>query len=310
MFPDRFLRPLMRTWLFRTLRSRLSEYSKRRILGVLSQITPSLPPSRPDQAPSPYTERDEYMLSLLGNLPLILTPSTFVRNLYVKHGVPKSRIQVLPLGLELSPWRVASPNKLIPGKGLRVAYLGSLLRHKGVHILVRAVHRLRTPGSTLLIYGSAMPGDPFIDQLRRLVRQDPRVKLMGRYQQKDLPDVLSRIDVVVIPSLCHETFSIVANEALLSGTPVVAFKVGALPEIIESGQNGLLVPVGDTDALHDALHSLSTDSNLLARLRDGAVASSKRIKSMDDHVREIDLLYESVVRLTANEGRARSPLPG
>ena len=65
MFPDRFLQPFMQMWPSRILRSRLSEYSKRRIHRVLSQIAPSLPSRHPDMAPSPYLERDEYMLSLL-----------------------------------------------------------------------------------------------------------------------------------------------------------------------------------------------------------------------------------------------------
>ena len=203
---------------------------------------------------------------------------------------------MLPLGLELSPWRVASPNKPNPGNGLRVGYLGSLLRHKGVHILVRAFHQLRTPGSTLQIYGFAMPGDPFMSQLRRLVSQDPRVKLMGRYHQKDLPDILSRIDVIVIPSLWHETFSIVAREALLSGTPVVASEIGAFPRSSTAGRTGYSCLSAITDALHDALHSLSTDPDLLAHLREGALLSAKRIKSMDDHVHEVDLLYESLAK--------------
>lgn len=306
--PDDFFRPLKGTWLYHLLRSRLNDYTKRRILGALSRVTPSLPVARPERASSPYRERDRYMLSLLRNIPLILTPSQFVKDLYVQHGVPESRIQVLPLGLELSPWRVASPNKPNPGNGLRVGYLGSLLRHKGVHILVRAFHRLQASGATLHVYGFAMPGDPFIGKLRRLVNQDPRVKLMGRYHQKNLPDILSRIDVVVIPSLWHETFSIVAREALLSGTPVVAFKIGALSEVIDSEQNGLLVPVGDTDALRDALHRLSTDPGLLARLRDGALLSAKRIKNMDDHVHEVDLIYQSLAsRSTDAETGSTSP---
>jgi glycosyltransferase involved in cell wall biosynthesis len=149
-----------------------------------------------------------------------------------------------------------------------------------------------------------MPGDPFMGQLRRLAGKDPRVHLMGRYHQKDLPDILSGIDLIVIPSLWHETFSIVAREALLSGTPVVAFEIGALPEIIDDGQNGLLVPVGDLNALHDALHSLSTDHNLLARLREGALESAKRIKDMEEHVGEVDLIYESLMSRTKGSATA------
>jgi len=118
---------------------------------------------------------------------------------------------------------------------------------------------------------------------------------MGRYDQKDLPSILGQMDVLVIPSTWHETFSLVAREGLLSGTPVIASEIGALPEVINSGQNGLLVPPGDVDALHGALHNLSADPALLAHLREGAILSAKEIKSMEDHVREVDLIYQALV---------------
>jgi glycosyltransferase involved in cell wall biosynthesis len=292
--PDDIFRRLKGTWLYRVLRSRLNDYTKRRILGALARATPNLPLARRGPTLSPYKERDRYMLSVLSNTPLLLTPSRFVRDLYIRHGVPESQVQVLPLGLDLSPWRVTGPEEANAANGLRVGYLGSLLRHKGVDLLVRAFRQLQTPGSTLQIYGFAMPGDPYINQLRRLVSQDPRVQLMDRYDQKDLPGILSKLDVIVIPSLWHETFSIVAREALLSGTPVVASETGALPEVINSGQNGLLVPVGDAEALHDALDRLSVDPDLLARMKHGARLSAQKIKSMDEHVHEVDLLYKTL----------------
>jgi glycosyltransferase involved in cell wall biosynthesis len=231
------------------------------------------------------------MLSLLVQTPLILTPSRFVRDLYVRHGVPESRIRVMALGLDLSPWRRAMPNQADPGNGLRVGYLGSLLRHKGVDVLLRAFRRLQVPGASLAIHGFAMPGDPFISQIRRFVGEDPRAGLMDRYHQEDLPAILSNIDVIVIPSLWNETFSIVAREAILSGTPVVASDVGALPEVIQHEQNGLLVPAGDVDALHGALQRLSADEGLFGRVRAGAQRSASRIKSMENHVDEVDELY-------------------
>ncbi|MGD9404540.1 MAG: glycosyltransferase [Anaerolineae bacterium] len=117
---------------------------------------------------------------------------------------------------------------------------------------------------------------------------------MDRYHQEDLPAILRSIDVVIVPSLWHETFSIVAREALLSGTPVVASEVGALPEIVEHGRNGLLVPAGGVDALHGALQRLSVERGLLARLQDGARHSAKQIKSREEHVLEVEQIYESL----------------
>jgi len=302
--PDDLLLPLKGTWIYQLLRKRLNEHTKRRILGTLSTAAHRLPRTHRELARSPYIDRDSYMLSLLAQTPLILTPSRFVRDLYVNHGLPQSRIQVMSLGLDLSPWRGETPKQGNPGNGLHVGYLGALLRHKGVDILLRAFRRLQEPGATLAIHGFAMPGDPFISQVRRFVAKDPRAMLMDRYHQEDLPAILRNIDVVVVPSLWHETFSIVAREALLSGTPVVASEVGALPEIVEHGRNGLLVPAGDVDALHGALQRLSVERGLLARLQDGALHSTQQIKSMEDHVDEVE---EQYMRLAHESETKRNP---
>jgi len=234
------------------------------------------------------------MLSLLSAIPIMLAPSNFVRNTYTAHGVPADRVVVLPLGLDLSPWRGHRFYDPTSTDHLHLGYLGTLLYHKGVHILIKAFHRLKNPKATLSIYGFPIPDDPYIDELQKLAAQDSRVHLMGRYQRQDIPTILSGIDVVVIPSLWHETFSIVAREALLSSTPVIASRVGALPAIIRDGENGCLVPCGDVDALHAALFSLSMDRDRLLHLRKGARRSINHIKNIEDHACEIELIYEEL----------------
>ena len=76
---------------------------------------------------------------------------------------------------------------------------------------------------------------------------------MGRFPRAALPDILAQVDLLVIPSRCFETYSLAAREALLAGVPVVASGLGALPEVIEDGVNGYLVPPGDVAALSQAL---------------------------------------------------------
>jgi glycosyltransferase involved in cell wall biosynthesis len=285
------------------LRMALGEKAKRRLLGLVARVTPRVTKPLPSTELSPYVERDRYMLGRLARLPLILTPSKFVRDVYIRHGVPADRIRALGLGLDMSPWKdsVLEPAE---AAGLRVAYFGTLLQHKGVHVLVEAFRRLRDPHATLRIYGFPVPHDPYIDVLNRLAGQDQRVRLMGRYEHSTLADLLQAADVVVIPSLWHETFSIIARESLLTGTPVIASNVGALPEVINHGENGLLVPHGDADALGGALQALY-DGQLLQRLRAGAQAYAPQIKNMAAHVAEIEAVYESLTEANRNENESR-----
>jgi glycosyltransferase involved in cell wall biosynthesis len=277
------------------LRTHLSDDTKRWMLRTLSRLTSRVPPPVVNRPLSPFLERDKYMLSLLKATPLILVPSDFVKDLYVSHGVPKERVVVLPLGLDLDRWRHDESAKSHCERGLRVGYFGTLLRHKGVHVLIRAFHRLNHRDASLRIYGFSVPGDPYIDELRTLAGKDKRVQLMGGYTPQDLPALLKAVDVMVIPSLWHETFSIVAREALLSGTPVIASQVGALPEVVRHGENGLLVTKGDVDALYSALSDLDADPGLLSRLHQGALISATNIKSIEAHVDDMERVYESLV---------------
>ena len=284
-----------RTRLYRFVRSRLDESTKRWILSAVSRIMPSVPPPDPEAALSPFVDRTEYMLSLLRAVPRILVPSRFVRDMYVKHGVPRGRVKVLPLGLDLTDWDSAPRgDETVDAQAPRVGYIGTLLRHKGVHVLMQAFQRLEIPKATLRVHGFPIPGDPYIDELGGLADQDPRIQLMGRYEHRNLPTLLSDVDIVVIPSLWHETFSIVAREALLAGAPVIASRVGAIPEVIRDGENGCLVPPGDVTALHGALSNTLTHPDRLMRLREGARDSRGFVKSIGDHALEIESEYQDL----------------
>jgi len=86
---------------------------------------------------------------------------------------------------------------------------------------------------------------------------DTSVRLTGF--RRDVPEVMAALDVLVLPSIRSEAISQVIPQALAVGTPVVASTVGGSPELIRDGENGRLVPPGDSRALADAILSLLRD---------------------------------------------------
>ncbi|PYI75770.1 MAG: hypothetical protein DMF01_06675 [Verrucomicrobia bacterium] len=80
----------------------------------------------------------------------------------------------------------------------------------------------------------------------------------------DTPDVYAACDMIVIASLRTEASPIVLREAFASGRPVIATKVGDIPEILRDRENGLLIEPGDTQALANAIMEFITDPNLAA----------------------------------------------
>jgi glycosyltransferase involved in cell wall biosynthesis len=124
--------------------------------------------------------------------------------------------------------------------GSFLLWLGRICPEKGVHIALEVAHRLDAP---LLIAGPVHPYPEHLEYFSRSVHPllDDKRMYIGPVESSHKASLLSRARCVLIPSLIAETSSLVAMEALSSGTPVIAFRSGALPEIVSDGQTGILV---------------------------------------------------------------------
>ena len=125
---------------------------------------------------------------------------------------------------------------------------------KGLLYLIRAVGvlRARFPELRLEIVGSGRHGRALQGEVQQLRLAD-RVQFLG--WRTDVEEVLKRWDVFVLPSL-QEAFGIAALEAMAAGLPVIASRVGGLPELVEHGQTGWLVPPAHPAALADCISML------------------------------------------------------
>jgi len=245
---------------------------------VLSWLEQVPPPSGP--IPQPFLRRMRFMQQTLNTASRLLALSDFCRQVYLDYGVRPEAIRTLSWGLNLERWQQMPPTK--PSPNLRFGYIGALSAHKGVDVLVRAFRRLSNAGVELHLFGFAVPNDPFVKRLKKIAAGDPRVHFRGRYENQQLPELLAAIDVIVVPSRWHETFSLVTREALLARLPVVASRVG-----------GLLVPPSDESALAAALARLADDRALAARL--AQAAASTPITSLQAHALEIEAVYREVL---------------
>ena len=231
------------------------------------------------------------MQQMLNSASRLLVPSDFCRQVYLDFGARADAIQVLPEGLELDHWRHLPPRK--PSPNLCFGYIGAQSAHKGVDVLVRAFRQLANPHAELYLFGAGVPNDPFASRLKKAAAGDPRIHFRGRYENRRLPELLVGIDVIVIPSRWHETFSIVTHEALLAGLPVVASRLGGIPEVITDGVNGLLVPPSDEAALAEALARLASGRALVARL--AQAAASTPVTSIRAHTLKVETIYQEVL---------------
>jgi glycosyltransferase involved in cell wall biosynthesis len=150
----------------------------------------------------------------------------------------------------------------LPSDGY-VCFVGDVTRDKGVAVLLEAHRRLGHEPPLVLV------GRPLLEAVQRPL---PNVLVLGRRPHSFVLEALRRCGVAVVPSVCAETFSLAALEAMVMGRPVVASRVGGLADVVRDGETGVLTAPGDAGALADALAALLADP----RRREELGASGRR----------------------------------
>jgi glycosyltransferase involved in cell wall biosynthesis len=219
---------------------------------------------------------------------VVLTPSVFLAEKSCGYyPFLEKTLRVLPLGVQRVP-HVARQRPA--GAPLRILYIGVLLPHKGAHVLIEALKGLPADAIEVSLYGTTVSTrGSYVAGLRENTRGLP-VRFHDAYPHQHLASILSQHDVLVMPMIWEETFSLLTREALMAGLPVVAARRGALPEAIQDGVNGLLFEPEDATDLRRCLLRLIAEPDLLQQLR----PVNPPIKTVDEYADEIEKVYAEV----------------
>ena len=189
----------------------------------------------------------------------IVANSEVVRRRLMAEGF--ADVGVLRLGTPIQPLRplLASPPT--------VAFAGRLVEQKGVDVLLQAFSKVvtRIPETRLLIAGDG-PEKASLQRLMNELGLSAQVFLLGHLPRAAVEQHFAAAWVQVVPSQFAEAFGLVAVEAMMRGTAVVASASDGLMEIVQDDQTGLLVPPGDADALAEALLRLVGDRELAEQM--------------------------------------------
>jgi glycosyltransferase involved in cell wall biosynthesis len=217
-----------------------------------------------------------------------VAPSEFMAEEYRRLGIAPERITVADYGFARSS--LGTRLQVDAFGPLRVGYLGSLVWHKGVHVLVDAVRQLASAEVKLLLHGDPALDPEYVADLRARSAGAP-VEFRGPFDPFSWDLVCLDLDVVVVPSLWLENSPLVIHEALMSGVPVIGSDIGGIPGLIRHEENGLLVEPGSVDALAAAIRRLATDRRLLDRLR----LEPHRVRSIQDDAADWERRYDAVM---------------
>jgi glycosyltransferase involved in cell wall biosynthesis len=216
-----------------------------------------------------------------------------------KYAVEGNRVEVLhnPISEELlnntynSRERIRSEFNITSDSQV-VAIIGRLSPEKGHELLIKVLPELidACPKIVLLVVGDG----PLMNDCKALVQEiylEKHVRFTGH--RSDVPDILSAVDVVVMPSL-REGFPNVALEAIAAGKPVVGFRVGGLPEIVINGQTGFLADPGQIDSIVEYLITVLTNETLSESLRTECMKHAKHF-TVGKHINRLQEIYGKLI---------------
>jgi glycosyltransferase involved in cell wall biosynthesis len=234
----------------------------------------------------------------------LIAVSPEVRDDLVALGVaPASKFAVIRLGIQLEE-RTATGRAAreetrrvmgIADGRFVVGWIGRMTGVKRADDVLRALKLLRTAGVDACL---CMVGDgPDRDRVEQLAGQLGVVRhcLFPGYQE-EVGQFFSAFDVFVLPS-GNEGTPVTAIEALASGCPVVATRVGGVPDVVRDGEDGFLVEAGAVEDLADRLRRLAVDPALRLRLGEAGRAHVLDRYSVDRLIDDVDRLYRDLLEL-------------
>jgi glycosyltransferase involved in cell wall biosynthesis len=194
------------------------------------------------------------------------------------------RLHVIYNGLDLDSFQPPA-RQTLPGARLRILSVGRLVEQKGFHILLKACRKLKERG---ILFSCELIGGPqeeldantyvLLKKLHRRLELEDAVRFAGAQAFSQVMDAYLRTDIFVLPCIIAADGSrdVTPNallEAMAMELPVVSTPIGAIPEIVDDGINGWLIPPNDENALADAIEVLARDPDLRRRI--GKAARTK-----------------------------------
>jgi glycosyltransferase involved in cell wall biosynthesis len=240
-------------------------------------------------------ERLEKVREVFDTIDLFIAPSAALGAEYRRLGLPAAKLRVSDYGFARFD---AAPRTA--GGRLRIGFVGTLVWHKGPHVLLEAVQHLPADKFELKLFGDPNVFPDYVRTLRRLAHNAP-VRFMGGFDQSRMPDVYAEIDVLVVPSLWPENSPLVIHEAFMAGVPVVGSRQGGIPELVTHEKNGLIYEAYSAVDLRAALERLIDQPDLLRRFGRELPA----VKSIEQDAEEWEGVYDSLVGHAARAGWAR-----
>ncbi|MEH2458230.1 glycosyltransferase family 4 protein [Nostoc sp.] len=212
----------------------------------------------------------------------------------LKFGVGnKNSLQVIHNGIANIPLCIANSSQQPP----RLIMVARFQEPKDQATVLRAIAQLQNPSIHLDLVGSG----PFLESCKALAQSlgiGKQVSFLG--DRTDVPDLLARSQIFILSSH-HEGLPISILEGMRAGLPVVATNVNGIPEEVENGKTGLLVPPKDINALANALQTLIESPYLRLQMGEAGKLKFEQEFTVERMINETKIVYENILKQKSNK---------
>jgi len=225
---------------------------------------------------------------------VIVLSNIIGRHMIEDFGVDYERVRLIPRSVDLEKFQFTSPGKKRK-EDFNIGIIGRITPLKGHLYFIKAMAEVARviPQLKIWVIGDAPASkEAYKEQIQVLVKRlglSHITQFLGT--QRDIPAILSHLDLLVLATTSHEAFGRVIIEAQASGVPVVATRVGGVIDIIEDGKNGLLIPAADPNSIAEAVIKIFKNPQLAADIAENAYRKVKEKYSVELMVKKTYDVY-------------------
>ena len=220
-----------------------------------------------------------------------MAPSEFLYEAYKRNNFYPEKLKKINFGIDLDSVKdYRKPKKNRDGI-VRFGYVGQIMAHKGVDLLLNAFNRIESDNKRLEIYGPADQDPGYMQSLQKIAGKNGHVVFKNTFPSEELAKRLHDMDVLVIPSRWYENSPLVLLYALATRTPVIVTDVKGMTEFVQNDVNGYTFEMNNVDELASAMNDIVKDPDRVERLSKNA----RYDMDVADHADKILELYEGAL---------------
>lgn len=216
----------------------------------------------------------------------ISVPSVYVKNSFLRFGIPQEKLIVTPYGIDTALFK----NERSENDEFIVLFVGLVSVQKGVHYLLEAFNKLKLANAKLYLVGAVA------NDIKALLGQyaNDNIISFGTVEQARLPEFYAKAALFCLPSL-QDGFGMVALEAMASGLPVLVSENCGAADLVEPGENGYIVPVRDSDQLAEKIQYLYEHDDIARSLGNQAAKKVSEYYTWEQYGKKMLEHYQNIV---------------